>query len=60
MSRKSSPVAAEVSSLADAPLIPVPEVARREGITKGIVLKVLRSAVARAARRPRRWPRSCR
>jgi len=41
VSRKSSPIAAEVNSspLADVPLIPVPEVARREGITKGIVLK---------------------
>lgn len=41
MSRKSFPAAAEVTSspLADVPLIPVPEVARREGITKGIVLK---------------------
>ena len=38
VSRKTS-TSTDVSALADVPLIPVPEVARREGITKGIVLK---------------------
>lgn len=40
VSKKSPVVAAEAkSSLADLPLIPVPEVARRHGVTKGVVLK---------------------
>lgn len=45
MSRKISPLVAEVNSspLADVPLIPVPEVARREGTTKGIILNVCKA-----------------
>lgn len=44
MSRKSpSPVVApDVSPLADAPLIALPELARREGVTKGVLLNTCR------------------